>query len=267
MGHGPTWHPDCSRSCAFFPRLPAVRMPPFSVRTWLLSLVLLAASAGSTGAASIVQVVTTGDASPDGGVFAGPSFTTWPVAAGDGWVAARSRVQTADGGTEALLLTHFTDPIARIEVVRLGDDSFDGGTFRQFFGRPAINRNGDVAFIASTSAPRTEDGPTPAGVFLYHRTPAPGQLQLETVALSGRATSSGILDIIGALEPLDDRTGVDSPSAGPAIDDRCDVAFLSALQGSRAGGFLFLRPGSNTEAIVPVAAPGAPTSLGTLYRV
>lgn len=232
------------------------------------ALLLLAAAATTARAASTAKVVAIADAAPGGGIFAGPSFTAWPSAAGNGWVAFRSRVVTDKKSTEAIILARLQAPVTRIEVARLGSSAPGGGTFRRFLGRPAVNSAGDVAFTAETTAPRDSDTAsqaTPAGVFLYRRQPADDQDQLLAVATTGQRTSLGLLDISASPEPLDDRDGVDLPQFGPSLNDRGDIAFLSAIQGRRDGGVLFLQ--GRTGPLVVILAPGAQTAIGTLFRI
>src|SRR5262245_29181808 len=232
------------------------------------ALVLLALTIGTGHASSTAKVVAIADPAPGGGIFAGPSFTAWPTAAGNGWIAFRSRVVTNKKSTEAIILARLQAPVTRLEVARLGSNAPGGATFRRFLGRPSVNSAGDVAFIAETTAPKDADTTsqtTPAGVFLYHRSPAPGEAQLIAVATSGQHTSGGLLDLAASPEPLDDRDGVDLPQFGPSLNDHGDIAFLSSIQGSRAGGVLFLQGGN--QALVAVLTPGTQTLIGTIFRI
>ena len=144
-------------------------MSPFPrlVRTARVALVLIAALVGfvtPAAAASKITIALLGDAAPGGGVFAGPGFTGWPAAAGEGWVAFRGEVS---GGTttEAMVVAHLTAPTSRTQVASIGETAPGGGKFRQFIGRPAVNAFGEVAFLASLT--RDDDtatrGPAPRG--------------------------------------------------------------------------------------------------------
>ncbi|MFN8542641.1 MAG: choice-of-anchor tandem repeat NxxGxxAF-containing protein [Candidatus Binatia bacterium] len=244
-------------------------MPRRSSLLLLLCLALASAGAGSARGASTTKVVAIGDRAPGGGVFAGPSFTTWPAAGGEGWIAVRSRVE---GGqtSEALILARMKSPTTRVEVARIGGRTPDGGTFRQFLGRPAVNANGDVAFLALVTSPggqeTASDQPAPAGVFLFHQTVAPGERQVAVVASSGDTTGFGTLDLAASPDPLDDRGGTDVLQRGPALNDRGDVAFLSAIHNATtAGGVLFVRRAG--AVLAPLLAPGTHTANGTFFRI
>ena len=50
---------------------------------------LLALLPSPARASSKALIAAAGDAAPGGGVFAGPGFTDWPTAAGNGWIAFR----------------------------------------------------------------------------------------------------------------------------------------------------------------------------------
>src|SRR5262245_29121695 len=87
----------------------------FFYRAVAVAVLAVAGLAGPTDAASKAAIALLGDPAPGGGVFAGPGFTGWPAAAGDGWVAFRGQI--SDGATtEALIVAHMTAPITRTQV-------------------------------------------------------------------------------------------------------------------------------------------------------
>jgi hypothetical protein len=234
------------------------------VRLAAVVLATVAAAPSSTGATSKTKVVAIGDPAPGGGVFAGPSFTANPAAAGSGWIAFRTRIE---GGStsEAILVRRMLAPVTIVEVARIGQRAPGAaGTFREFVGRPAVNTAGDVAFMALLTTGGEPDDPTapaPAGVFLYRQTP-PG---LVTVALSGQAMPEGVLDLAAPLDPVDDDDAVDGQRT-PAVNDLGAVAFLSALRGGpQTQGAIFVR--SALGAIESVVGVGQTYDGGTFSRL
>ncbi len=213
------------------------------------AVVCLAALASAPAwAASKALVAAIGDAAPGGGLFAGPSFTGWPAAAGTGWIAFRGEV--SQGGTsEALIVAHRTPPATRVQVASIGLTAPGGGTFKQFVGRPAVNANGDVAFLALLTRGDDDDddptGPTPAGVFLFRHG------ELRAVARSGETISgAGRLDLVGPIGQTTD-PGEDTPERSPSINDAGDVAFLGAVRDNpQSAAALFLAPAEAAAAVV-----------------
>lgn len=222
---------------------------PRSPRLRALLLLALAVLAGSTPAraGSKIGIAALGQPAPGGGIFAGPSFTGWPSAAGDGWIAFRAKI---DGGatTESIVAADMTPPVRRFEIVSLGSDvpGLDGVRFRQFLGRPTINANGDVAFVALLDQTDVSaDAPDAAGLFVYRRVPPPGESPLRTVARSGDATQAGILDLASTLDPNLDAGAVDVQERAPALNDLGEIAFLSAVKaGNQAAGAIFTTAGT-----------------------
>ena len=235
--------------------------PPRSPRPWGLFLLSLAVLAGGTPAraGSKIGIAALGQPAPGGGIFAGPSFTGWPSAAGDGWVAFRAKI---DGGstTESIVAADLTPPVRRFEIVSLGTDvpGLNGIRFRQFLGRPTINANGDVAFVALLDQTDVSaDAPDAAGLFVYRRVPPPGEAPLRTIAKSGDATTAGILDLASTIDPNLEAGSVDVEERAPALNDLGEVAFLSAVKaGNRAAGAIFTTSG--TGLIRPVVQIGDP---------
>jgi hypothetical protein len=201
------------------------------------------------GAASKTLVAAVGAAAPGGGVFAGPGFTDWPVAAGNGWIAFRGEVI---GGTtsETLIAAHIGTPETRTRVASIGEVAPSAGAFgecagklKEFVGHPAVNANGDVAFMALIQ-PATQpgqnqvaQGPTLAGIFAMRAG------VLEPVACSRQVTPGGALDLVS---PVGSPTSSDeAPDRWPAINDAGDVAFLTAYvnaDGAPSGGAVVLAP-------------------------
>jgi len=222
------------------PRLP---------RLGAVLLLTLAVLAGGTPAhaGSKIGIAALGQSAPGGGIFAGPSFTGWPSAAGDGWVAFRAKIDQGDT-TESIVAADLTPPVRRFEVVSLGSDvpGLDGVRFRQFLGRPTINANGDVAFVALLDQTNVSaDAPDAAGLFVYRRVPPPGESALRTVAKSGDATQAGILDLASTLDPDLEAGSVDVQERAPALNDLGEVAFLSAVKaGNQAAGAIFSTAGT-----------------------
>ena len=215
-------------------------------RVWALAI-LLSVGAGHALAASKVLVAAIGDPAPGGGLFAGPSFTGWPTAAGTGWIAFRGQV--SQGGTsEALIVAHRTPPITRFQVASVGQTAPGGGTFKAFIGRPAVNAAGHVVFLATLTNPDNVDdanAPTPAGIFLYRN----GELTI--VALAGDTISgAGRIDLtasIGQTVEVDDPF----PERSPSLNDADDVAFLAAIRDNASvPGALFVATADAPPAVV-----------------
>src|SRR2546422_7548599 len=112
-------------------------LPPHSRRLALALVSLLAAGASRATAASKTKIAVTGDAAPGGGVFAGPGFSGWPTAAGNGWIAYRGRI-TGGRTSEAIIATRQTPPPTTVQVASKGQSAPRGGTVRQVFRRPPV---------------------------------------------------------------------------------------------------------------------------------
>lgn len=189
-------------------------------------------------AASKVKIAAIGDQAPGGGQFLGSSLTGSPSAAGVGWIAFRTLV--TDGSTqEQIVVTKLAGQEQRHVVAALGQSAGkrngdDLGTFKQFLGRPTVNADGDVAFVAaltnSDALPGGFEGAglaLPAGVFLYQR-PRPGQLQgaLRVIALSrDEIPGMGQLDLTTTVDPFQESSSIDLLERTPGLNDAGDVAF------------------------------------------
>jgi hypothetical protein len=191
---------------------------------WVIAVV---ATPSIAGAASTVKIAAAGDATPLGGVFAGPSFIGPPSAAGQGVVALRSRITGAVPREGIFLVT----PISRIQVVTVGDPTPAGGVFRAFLGRPAVNARGQVAFFALFTGEEEE-----TGLFVFSGG------TIATVAVTGTpAPGDGTLGAFGAVGvSAGDPTITDTPFRGPALNERGDIAFVASLTDSEALGAIFL---------------------------
>lgn len=214
-------------------------------RTHLAALLCLAAafasSPGAALAASKIAIAAMGDAAPGGGVFAGPSFTGTPSAAGDGWIAFRALV--AEGNTtEQIVATNLRTRERRV-VANLGQTvSAQVGRLKQFLGRPTINARGEVAFAAVITPPDDVKvdplGPVPAGIFLSTGGP---NWRLEVIAEPGLDTGFGTLDLTVPVNVLAEG-GTDIPERTPALNDAGDVAFVaSTLKTTTVDAAIFLR--------------------------
>jgi hypothetical protein len=213
-------------------------------RSHVAALLFLAAVLGFAPlarAASKIAIAAMGDAAPGGGVFAGPSFTGTPAAAGDGWIAFRALV--AEGNTtEQIVATNLRTRERRV-VANLGQTvSPTIGRLKQFLGRPTINARGEVAFAAVITPPENvkQDplAPVPAGIFLSTGGP---NWRLEVVAEPGLDTGFGILDLTVPVNVLAEG-GIDVPERTPALNDAGDVAFVaSTLKRSGSDAAIFLR--------------------------
>jgi hypothetical protein len=163
-------------------------------------------------------------------------------------------------------------PVTRAQVATLGQESpgrneLSGcaGSFKQFVGRPIVNRRGEVAFMAliqPATDPSESDpfAPLPAGLFLFRGN------TLTAVACSGQQTPSGRLDLVAVVDPSADPSAVADRS--PALNDAGAVAYLAGLVGADgpAGAAIFRVPlGGANERVVGIDDPfdgGAFQSLG-----
>ncbi len=226
-------------------RMPASHRPPRFVA--LVATLALLTWGTTAHAGSKNGIAALGQPAPGGGIFAGPSFTGWPSAAGNGWVAFRAKI---DGGvtTESIVAADLTPPVRRFEIASLGTEvsGLQGVRFRQFLGRPTINANGDVAFVALLDqTDQSANAPDAAGLFVIRHVPPQGEAALRTVAKSGDATDAGILDFAATVDPNLDPGAVDVQERAPALNDLGEVAFLSALKsGNQAAGAIFTTAGT-----------------------
>ena len=246
--------------------LPAEPPRPRGFACLALALVaLLAGVPPRATAASKVKIAAAGDPAPGGGTFAGPGFSGWPTAAGNGWIAFRG-VIAGGNASEAIIARHETPPVATVTVASKGQSAPGGGTFRQFFGRPAVNASGDVAFLAlvnDATVPDDPSLPTPAGVFVYSA--ATGKLT--AVARSRQPTVLGVLDIATTLDPNADPSAVDLPDRTAALNDHGQVAFLTALAGTTSGtpdGAIFMS--GPAGGLIPILHFGDPFDTGHFVR-
>jgi hypothetical protein len=248
-----------------------LRLPRTLLR-WSCVLGSAVLAVGPAAAASKAVVAAVGDAAPGGGVYAGPGFTDWPVAAGNGWMAFRGEVI---GGTssETLVVARMTAPPTRTRVASIGDVAPSDGVFsdcagklKEFVGHPAVNANGDVAFLALIQPilqPGQNDasqGPTRAGIFAMR-----GGV-LAPVACSRQPTPGGTLDLVGQVGPATSTD--DTPDRWPAINDAGDVAFLTAYvnaDGAPTGGAVVLAP--RAGGLLEVARTDAPFDDGRIVRL
>src|SRR5205809_2724333 len=173
--------------------------PRGSARLALALVALLATCPSRATAASKVKIAAAGDPAPGGGTFAGPGFSGWPTAAGNGWIAFRGKI-TGGNTSEAIIAARQGAPRTTVQVASKGQSAPGGGTFRQFFGRPAVNARGDVAFFALVNDPDLPDDPAlpvPAGVFFY----SAATRDIAAIARSRQTTDAGVLDIAKSLDP------------------------------------------------------------------
>lgn len=247
---------------------------PFRLRSRLrcataLALLSIATMPLGVRAASKLKIAAIGDQAPGGGQFLGPSLTGTPDSAGNGWVVFRSLV-TSGGTSEQIVAKNLGGAVAgdagTFVVAEIGKsagkaDGKDLGSFKQFLGRPTINANGDVAFVATLSnsdrLPSDLTQPNPAGLFLYRR--AATGTPLSAVVLS-RAVFGGV-GILDFTTPIDllgtSLSAIDVPERTPALNDAGDVAFAAATD---KGGAIFLAPGGAAPS--PIVRVGDDTTGG-----
>ena len=92
--------------------------PRGSCRLALALVALLAAGPSLAPAASKLKIAATGDPAPGGGVFAGPGFSGWPTAAGNGWIAFRGKI-TGGNTSEAIIAARQGAPRTTVQVAGL----------------------------------------------------------------------------------------------------------------------------------------------------
>jgi hypothetical protein len=242
--------------------------PSSSVRLrFAMALAALLSLLPLTGlAATKIKVAAIGDGAPGGGQFLGPALTGSPSSAGNGWVTFRTLV-TAGSATEQIVAANLvpgavgqdssTYVVASIGQSAGKDHDLDLGSFKGFLGRPTVNANGDVAFVAtlSNSARLAADptAPVPAGVFLYKRTVAAGASHLLAIALSRTDYGAGTLDFGQTIDIIDSTslTATDIPERTPGLNDAGDVAFAAATTAgnSSTAGAIFVAPFGNAPAV------------------
>jgi hypothetical protein len=215
--------------------------PRFSARLRLVTALAILAwltAPAVVRAASKVKIASIGDQAPGGGQFLGPSLTGSPSAAGNGWVAFRTLV-TEGSTNEQIVVTKLAGQEQRHVVAAIGQSAGkrgdkDLGTFRMFLGRPTVNGNGDVAFVAaltnSDAIPGGEDAlglALPAGVFLWRRSVPANQPRLRVVALSRDVIPGmGALDLTTTLDVLQESSSIDLLERTPGLNDAGEVAFI-----------------------------------------
>jgi hypothetical protein len=229
-------------------------------------------------AASKIKIAAIGDQAPGGGQFLGPSLTGAPAAAGNGWVAFRTLV-TEGGTSEQIVVTKLAGQPERHVVAALGQSAGKRGgkglgTFKQFLGRPTVNANGDVAFVAALTNSEAIPGgfehlgeAQPAGVFLYRRSAPRGERLKVVAAARDVVPGLGGLD----LTPADEQTegsAIDVLKRTPGLDDAGDVAFVAATFDEdtlQSSGAIFLgRVGASPVPLVRYGTPFAEGALTTL---
>lgn len=222
---------------------------------------LLWLAAAPAHAASKRPIALLGDAAPNGGVFAGPSFGQPPAAAGEGMIAFRAQV--AGGASSEQIVRYDVRTNDQRAVASLGQEIEGEGRIKQFLGAPAVNARGDVAFVASLTvpadAPRPDPtDPTPAAVFLKRAT---GPLVL--VARSGENVGFGRLDLASPVGVNAAGNATDILERTPALDDQGTVTFLAAvLDRSSLDAAIFSKPPDGT--LVTLARTGARVADGRL---
>src|SRR5581483_6437337 len=215
------WHPPCSPQ--------GLRSGMKRTASLFVLLALSSPAPDPARAASKIAVAALGQPAPGGGVFAGPSFAGWPAAAGEGWVAFRTSLQGA-AASEAIVAARMTAPTTRVQVAALGATAPAQGKFKSFIGRPAVNANGDVAFMAllTGSGQASAAGqPTPAGAFLFRQSPPPGEPALVAIALAGQVVGTGVLDLATPTDSGADSTAIDLPERALALNDADVVAIVT----------------------------------------
>lgn len=187
----------------------------------LLSLLALATCPAF--AASNLKVAAVGDGAPDGGVFAGPSFTAWPTAAGDGWIAFRSQLE-GGSASEAIIAAHLTAPLTRVQIARIGQKVDGAGTIRDFLGSPGVSPLGDVAFFANY---RRDDGSQHAALFFYDHAAPISSDALHRVVDDGDISDAGVVSFARRVEPGVDATSDDTADRTVSVNAAGAVVFVA----------------------------------------
>lgn len=213
---------------------------------------VLGVGPGDAHAASKLKIAALGDGAPGGGVFAGPSFTNTPTAAGNGWIAFRALL--AEGSTNEQIVVQNLSTNEKRVVANLGQTITPRvGRVKQFLGRPTVNALGDVAFSAIVTPPaeaeRAPTDPVPAGVFIV-RGAKPNVI--EVIAEANQDVDFGRLDITTPVNVLSDLNAADIPERTPGLNDAGEVAFVSTVlnDDALASAILVSRPGAALEVAV-----------------
>jgi hypothetical protein len=201
--------------------------------------------ADTARAATKIAVAAVGSEAPGGGLFIGPSFTSWPAAAGNGWVAFRSQLE-GGSSAEAIVASRFTVPVTRVQIARLGQRVGGAGSLRDFIGRPAITASGDVAFMAEF---RPTEGAARIGIFLFDQAAPSGTDALRLIVEDGTPTAAGALNFGRRVDP--DAPTEDEDTADRAIAINADgvIAFSAAIDPDGAGVFRATRDSAPTVVV------------------
>ena len=171
---------------------------------------------------ALSEVVRTGDAAPNGGVY---SALLLIGVATDGRVGFRAAVAA---GRDGLFMT---TPNGVKSLVQTGDASPVGSTFRTVTGA-SMNDSGTVAFRGDLN------GGTQAGVF---RIDTSGPVPLVQAVVLAGATVGGPTTTISSLPS----------SLTPAINSGGTVAFRASVQGGNGGSGIFVAPpGATLQQVV-----------------
>jgi hypothetical protein len=172
------------------------------------------------GVTGLTQIARAGQAAPDGnGTFSAHSFRN-PALNELGQTAFLARLDDTSGGLSDNHGIFRGDGVTNLtQIARAGQAPPDGnGTFSGFgFGDPALNNDGQVAFLATLTG-TTGGFSGHSGIFR-----GDGLTSLTQIARAGQAAPGGSGELLG----FDD----------PALNDAGQVAFLANLPGrsSREG--------------------------------
>jgi hypothetical protein len=246
---------------------------PFVSLRLAMLLAGLVASADFAHGASKIAIAALGDDAPGGGQFAGPALTSSPSAAGNGWVAFRTRV--TNGGTSEQIIGKNMNPAtpSTFEVASLGKNAGkwhgqDLGSFKQFLGRPSVSANGDVSFVAlltnSDALPADFLLPQPAGLFLCERK-QPANCDLKPILVSRTEIpelgAGQLVDFTIVVNSLEESSSFDLAERTTAVNAAGDVAFTAGTidEGGRQRAAIFLL----SHGGVPVPKVGDGSTFGT----